>query len=109
MFTPRSEEIFLQSKPFESRAVRLIQGVVQEIEVERTSQRGLVGNIVMGRVSRILPGMQAAFIDAGFARTGFCTSRMSGRLVTMHKVITSTRRAPLRRFFTRGSNFLFRF
>ena len=71
MFTPRSEEIFLQSKPFESRAVRLIQGVVQEIEVERTSQRGLVGNIIMGRVSRILPGMQAAFIDAGFARTGF--------------------------------------
>ena len=71
MFNPRSEEIFLQAKPFESRAVRLIQGVVQEIEVERTSQRGLVGNIVMGRVSRILPGMQAAFIDAGFARTGF--------------------------------------
>ena len=66
-----TEEIFLQATPFEARAVRLIQGVVQEIEVERSSQRGHVGNIVMGRVSRVLPGMQAAFIDAGFARTGF--------------------------------------
>jgi len=66
-----TEEVFLQATPFEARAVRLIQGVVQEIEVERTAQRGHVGNIVMGRVSRVLPGMQAAFIDAGFARTGF--------------------------------------
>ena len=66
-----TEEIFLQATPFEARAVRLIQGVVQEIEVERSSQRGHVGNIVMCRVSRVLPGMQAAFIDAGFARTGF--------------------------------------
>ncbi|MFZ9671290.1 MAG: Rne/Rng family ribonuclease [Burkholderiaceae bacterium] len=69
--TPHPEEIFLQATPFEARAVRLIQGVVQEIEVERTLQRGAVGNIVMGKVSRVLPGMQAAFIDAGFARTGF--------------------------------------
>jgi len=66
-----TEEVFLQATPFEARAVRLIQGVVQEIEVERTAQRGHVGNIVMGRVSRVLPGMQAAFIDAGFSRTGF--------------------------------------
>ncbi|MGA1693263.1 MAG: Rne/Rng family ribonuclease, partial [Burkholderiaceae bacterium] len=66
-----TEEVFLQATPFEARAVRLIQGVVQEIEVERTAQRGHVGNMVMGRVSRVLPGMQAAFIDAGFARTGF--------------------------------------
>ncbi|MEY4724701.1 MAG: ribonuclease, partial [Pseudomonadota bacterium] len=69
--TPHPEEIFLQATPFEARAVRLIQGVVQEIEVERTLQRGAVGNIVMGKVSRVLPGMQAAFIDAGFSRTGF--------------------------------------
>jgi len=66
-----SEEIFLQATRYEARAVRLIQGVVQEIEVERSSQRGHVGNIVMGRVTRVLPGMQAAFIDAGFSRTGF--------------------------------------
>ena len=65
------EEIFLQATPFESRAARLIQGVVQEIEVERVAQRGAVGNIVMGRITRVLPGMQAAFVEAGFARTGF--------------------------------------
>ncbi|MBM3375249.1 MAG: hypothetical protein FJY35_04055 [Betaproteobacteria bacterium] len=68
---PFSEEIFLQATPYEARAVRLIQGVVQEIEIERAAQRGLVGNIVVGRVVRVLPGMQAAFVEAGFARTGF--------------------------------------
>jgi ribonuclease G len=66
-----TDEIFLQARPYEARAVRLIQGVVQEIEIERTAQKGLVGNIVVGRVARVLPGMQAAFIEAGFARTGF--------------------------------------
>ena len=69
--TPHAEEIFLQATPFESRAARLIQGVVQEIEVERVAQRGAVGNIVMGRITRVLPGMQAAFVEAGFSRTGF--------------------------------------
>ncbi|MFZ9315389.1 MAG: Rne/Rng family ribonuclease, partial [Burkholderiaceae bacterium] len=66
-----TDEIFLQARPYEARAVRLIQGVVQEIEIERSAQKGLVGNIVVGRVARVLPGMQAAFVDAGFARTGF--------------------------------------
>ena len=68
---PYTDEIFLQARPYEARAVRLIQGVVQEIEIERTAQKGLVGNIVVSRVARVLPGMQAAFVDAGFARTGF--------------------------------------
>lgn len=68
---PLSEEIFVQAAPYEARAVRLIQGVVQEIEVERTLQRGGVGSVVMGKVTRVLPGMQAAFVELGLARTGF--------------------------------------
>ena len=46
-------------------------GALTEIHIERASKRGLVGNICKGRVSRVLPGMQAAFIDVGLERTAF--------------------------------------
>ena len=46
-------------------------GVLQELLVERASRLGLIGNIYKGRVSRVLPGMQAAFVDAGLERTAF--------------------------------------
>lgn len=46
-------------------------GVLQEVHIERTSSKGIVGNIYKGKVVRILPGMQAAFIEAGLERTGF--------------------------------------
>lgn len=49
----------------------LENGVMQELMIERASRRGLIGNIYMGKVSRVLPGMQAAFIDIGIARTAF--------------------------------------
>ena len=49
----------------------LEQGAVQELHVERTSNRGLVGNIYLGRVGRVLPGMQSAFIEIGLARAAF--------------------------------------
>jgi ribonuclease G len=46
-------------------------GTLQEIVIERASRRGLISNIYNGRVSRVLPGMQAAFIDVGLERTAF--------------------------------------
>ena len=46
-------------------------GAVQELHVERTLERGLVGNVYLGKVSRVLPGMQSAFIDIGLERTAF--------------------------------------
>ena len=46
-------------------------GAVQELHIERTLERGLVGNIYLGKVSRVLPGMQSAFIDIGLERTAF--------------------------------------
>ena len=49
----------------------LENGVLQEIYVERASRRGLVSNLYKGRVSRVLPGMQAAFVDIGLERTAF--------------------------------------
>ena len=66
-----STEIVVNVSPRETRAALLENGVLQELFVERASRRGLVGNIYKGRVSRVLPGMQAAFIDIGLERTAF--------------------------------------
>jgi ribonuclease G len=66
-----SIEILINVAPRETRAALLENGVVQEIHVERTSKRGLVSNLYKGRVSRVLPGMQAAFVEIGLERTAF--------------------------------------
>ncbi len=66
-----SAEIFVNVGPRETRAALLENGAVQELHVERASHRGLVGNLYKGRVSRVLPGMQAAFVDVGLERTAF--------------------------------------
>ena len=64
-------EILINVTPQETRVAMLEQGVVQELHVERTSARGLVGNIYLGRVARVLPGMQSAFIEIGLERAAF--------------------------------------
>ena len=66
-----SEEILINVTPRETRVAVVAAGVVQELLIERTSGRGLVGNIYMGRVARVLPGMQSAFIDVGLERAAF--------------------------------------
>src|SRR5476651_2146372 len=66
-----TEEILINVTPQETRVAVIEQGVVQEVQVERASARGLVGNVCMGRVVRVLPGMQSAFIDIGGARAAF--------------------------------------
>jgi len=66
-----NEEILINISPHETRVAVVESGVLQEFYVERTSKRGLVGNIFIGKVSRVLPGMQSAFIDIGLERTGF--------------------------------------
>ncbi len=66
-----SVEILINATPRETRAAVLENGVLQEIYVERVSRRGLVSNLYKGRVSRVLPGMQAAFVDIGLERTAF--------------------------------------
>ena len=64
-------EILVNIAPRETRAAMVENGVLQEIYLERTSRRGLVSNLYKGRVSRVLPGMQAAFVDIGLDRTAF--------------------------------------
>ncbi len=66
-----SEEILINITPPETRVAVVENGVVQEIIIERLSRRGLVGNIYRGRICRVLPGMQAAFVDIGLERAAF--------------------------------------
>src|SRR5712671_6440843 len=64
-------EILVNVSPRETRAALIENGGTQEVYVERANRRGIVGNLYKGRVSRVLPGMQAAFIDIGLERTAF--------------------------------------
>lgn len=66
-----SEEILVNVGPTETRAALVENGAVQEVYIERTQRKGYVGNIYKGKVVRVLPGMQAAFVDIGHERAGF--------------------------------------
>ena len=66
-----SEELLINISPMESRVAVLDNGVLSEIYIERHHKLGLVGNIYLGTVVRVLPGMQAAFVDIGQSRTAF--------------------------------------
>ena len=66
-----TEEILVNHTAHETRIAVVMQGVVQELHLERVSTRGLVGNVYLGKVSRVLPGMQSAFIDIGLERAAF--------------------------------------
>jgi len=66
-----SEEILINVTPQETRVAVVENGVLQEVHIERALSRGIVGNIYLGKIVRVLPGMQAAFVDIGLERTAF--------------------------------------
>ncbi|GAA4331807.1 ribonuclease G [Pigmentiphaga soli] len=66
-----TEDILINISPYETRVAVIQQGAVQELHLERTSQKGYVGNVYLGKVARVLPGMQSAFIDIGLGRAAF--------------------------------------
>ncbi len=66
-----SEDILINITPQETRVALVLQGAVQELHIERTLTRGLAGNVYAGKVVRVLPGMQSAFIDIGLERAAF--------------------------------------
>ncbi len=66
-----SEEILINVTPRETRVAVVENGMLQEVQLERASRRGYVGNIYKGRVLRVMPGMQAAFVDVGLQRAAF--------------------------------------
>lgn len=66
-----STELLVNVSPFETRIARIENGQAEEVYIERERERGLKGNIYKGRVQRVLPGIQAAFIDIGMEKAGF--------------------------------------
>ena len=66
-----SEEILINVTPRETRVALVENGAVHEVHIERALRRGLVGKIYRGKVCRVLPGMQAAFVDIGLERAAF--------------------------------------
>jgi ribonuclease G len=66
-----SEEILVNVTPMETRVAVVENGLLQEVYIERSAAKGIVGNIYKGKVVRVLPGMQAAFVDIGLDRTSF--------------------------------------
>jgi len=65
------QDILINWSPQETRVAVVESGAVQELHVERALERGLVGNVYLGKVSRVLPGMQSAFVDIGLERAAF--------------------------------------
>ncbi len=66
-----SEEILINVTPVETRVALVENGMLQEVYIERSLRKGIVGNVYMGKVVRVLPGMQAAFVDIGLERASF--------------------------------------
>src|SRR5207342_3118273 len=66
-----SEEILVNVTPRETRVAVVENGMLQELHFERGWRRGVVGNIYKGRVQRVMPGMQAAFVEIGLDRAAF--------------------------------------
>jgi ribonuclease G len=66
-----SAELLINVTPSESRVALIENGILQEIHIERDTKKGIVGNIYRGKVSRVLPGMQAAFVDIGLDKAAF--------------------------------------
>ncbi len=66
-----NQDILINWAPQETRVAVVENGAVQELHIERALERGLVGNVYLGKVARVLPGMQSAFIDIGLDRAAF--------------------------------------
>jgi ribonuclease G len=66
-----TEDLLVNITPQETRVALMQHGAVQELHIERTASRGRTGNIYLGKVARVLPGMQSAFIDIGLERAAF--------------------------------------
>jgi len=85
-----SEEILINSTPSETRVALVENGMLQEVWLERASHSGYIGNIYKGVVSRVLPGLQASFIDIGLERTAF----LHARDMVRHDPVTTDNVAP---------------
>ncbi len=70
-----AEELLINVNPFETRVALVAHGLLQEVHIARASGYSVTGNLYLGKVERIVPGMQAAFVDIGLQRPGFLHAR----------------------------------
>ena len=84
-------DILINWSPQETRVAIIENGAVQELHIERTLERGLVGNIYLGKVARVLPGMQSAFIDIGLERAAFLRDQIRSveRVIERQKIVAA--------------------
>jgi ribonuclease G len=101
-----SLEILINATTRETRAACVENGVLQEIYIERASRRGLVSNLYKGRVSRVLPGMQAAFVDIGLERTAFLHAADIAYMRPEDTVVTLPAVDDIRRLVNPGDDIL---
>jgi len=101
-----SIEILVNVAPRETRAAIVENGVLQEIYIERTSRRGLVSNLYKGRVSRVLPGMQAAFVDIGLDRTAFLHAADIAEVQSEDTIVSLPAVDDIRRLVSPGDDIL---
>lgn len=79
-------ELLINVTPSETRVALIENGSLQEVHIEREARRGLVGNIYLGKVIRVLPGMQAAFVDIGLEKAAFLhASAINSKLILGHE------------------------
>jgi len=97
-----TDEILINVTPQETRVAVIGSGQVQELIVERTASRGLVGNICMGRVARVLPGIQAAFVEIGLERAAF----LHAADIWEHRRPTGDASRPIERILVEGQPLL---
>jgi ribonuclease G len=99
-----SEEFLVNFTPQETRVALMQQGAVQELHVERSASCGIVGNVYIGRVVRVLPGMQSAFIDIGLARTAFL--HVADIWMERSLNLTGTAPRPIEAILSEGQNLM---
>ena len=92
-------EILLNFTPLETRVAVVEQGMVQDLLIERATHRGLVGNVYLGQVVRVLPGMQACFVDVGLERSAFLHAKDL-------PLDAASRELPINRLVTEGQSLL---
>jgi ribonuclease G len=101
-----STELLVNAAPRESRAALVENGVLQEVFLERANRRGLISNIYKGRVCRVLPGMQAAFIDVGLDRTAFLHASDIAAPADLEDDMEATRPESVRQLVAEGDEIL---
>jgi ribonuclease G len=87
-----SGELLINVTPSETRVALIEHGILQELHVEREARRGLVGNIYLGKIIRVLPGMQAAFVDIGLEKAAFLhASDIKSKLILNQETLPTTK------------------